>query len=68
MTFSARFQVTEVDVKDGLIRATAQVDNGTLTQNTEHATGMELWVTVDPDHETALKPGDVIDAHGHFTG
>jgi hypothetical protein len=67
MTFTAKFKITEVDTKDGLVRATASIEDGTLTQNTEHATGMELWVTLDPEHETQLKTGDEISAHGHFT-
>jgi len=66
MTFSARFKITEVDGKDGLVRATAKTEDSTLTQNTEHATGMELWVTLEEGHETQLKTGDEISVHGHF--
>lgn len=68
MTFSARFTVVEVNVEDGLVRAQAQTEDGSLTQNTEHATGMELLVHIDAEHETTVKTGDVITASGHFTG
>ena len=66
MTYTARFKVTEV--KDGHVRAVASVEDGTLTQNTEHVTGMELIATVAPDHETQIKVGDEISGHGHFSG
>lgn len=66
MTYTARFQVTEV--ADGKIRAKASVEDGTLTQNTEHVTGMELLCSVDEGHETQIKVGDEISGHGHFSG
>lgn len=65
MTWSARFKVTEVS--DGHVRAVATVDDGTLNQNTEHATGMELLVTIDPEHETPIKVGDELPGQGHFS-
>lgn len=65
MTWSAQFRVTEV--KDGHIRAVASVEDKTLNQNTEHATGMELLVTIDPDGTTEIKVGDTLPASGHFT-
>jgi hypothetical protein len=66
MTWNARFKVTEV--ADGHVRAVASVEDGTLNQNTEHATGMELLVSIDPEHETSIKVGDEIPGYGHFTG
>lgn len=65
MTWSARFKVTEV--ANGHVRAVASVEDGTLNQNTEHATGMELVVSIDPAHETQIKVGDELPGHGHFT-
>jgi hypothetical protein len=64
MTWSAQFKVTEV--KDGHIRAVASVEDGSLKQNTEHATGMELLVTIDPAAETQMKVGDILPGYGHF--
>jgi hypothetical protein len=66
MTWSARFNVTEV--ADGKVRATASVEDGTLSQNTEHATGMELLISIDPEHETQVKVGDELPVYGHFSG
>lgn len=68
MTFSARFKVQ--DVSDGPapidILAVAEVEDGSLTQNTEKAQSMELRIQIDAD-ETVVKVGDVITASGHFT-
>lgn len=68
MTWSARFKVE--DVSDGPapinVLAVARVEDGSLTQNTEKASVMELRVTIDAD-ETALKIGDEITGNGHFT-
>lgn len=68
MTWSARFKVE--DVSDGPtpinVIAVATVDDGSLTQNTEKASGMTLRITIDAD-ETQLKIGDEITATGHFT-
>lgn len=67
MTFQARFKVQ--DVSDGPapinVLAVAEVEDGSLTQNTEKARSMELRIVVDAD-ETAVKVGDVITASGHF--
>lgn len=69
MTFSARFRIQ--DVGDGPrpidILAVAAVDDGTLTQNTEHAQNMELRIQLDAD-ETSLAEGDTLLVTGHFTG
>ena len=72
MTFTARFTVQDVsdspgplDVLDVL--AVAHVDDGTLTQNTEHASSMELHIVIDGD-ETRVKVGDTIQVTGHFDG
>lgn len=69
MTFSARFTVQ--DVADGPapidVLAVARVDDGTLSQNTEHATSMSLHIQLDVD-ETRVKAGDVITVTGHFEG
>lgn len=65
MTWSARFRVTEVT--EGHVRAKASVADGTLNQNTEHATGMELLVTIDPEHKTAIDVGDELTGYGHFS-
>lgn len=68
MTFTARFKVQ--DVGDGLtpidVLAVAEVEDGSLTQNTEKARSMELRIVIDAD-ETAVKVGDVITVTGHFT-
>jgi hypothetical protein len=67
MTWSARFQVQ--DVSDGPapidVIAVAQVEDGTLIQNTEKAKSMELRIQLDTD-ETAIKIGDEITGSGHF--
>lgn len=67
MTWSARFKVTEVG--DGpapiKVRAVASVEDGSLSQNTERATAMELHVRLDAD-ETSLAVGDEITGSGHF--
>lgn len=69
MTFSARFKVQ--DVGDGPapidVLAVAEVEDGSLTQNTEKARSMELRIQIDAD-ETTIKVGDTITAQGHFTG
>ena len=66
MTYSAQFKVTEV--ANGHIRAVASIAEGTLNQNTEHVSGMEILCTVDEGHETQIKVGDLITGSGHFTG
>ncbi len=68
MTFTARFKVQDVGEGPAPINvlATAEVEDGTLTQNTEKARSMELRIVIDAD-ETAVKVGDVITATGHFT-
>lgn len=66
MTWSARFQVTEV--ADGKIHAEAKVEDGTLNQNTEHVTSLEMVATVEDGHETAVQVGDTVTGSGHFSG
>lgn len=67
MTFQARFKVQDVSEGPAPINvlAVAEVDDGTLTQNTEKASTMELRVLIDAD-ETTIKVGDTITASGHF--
>lgn len=67
MTWSARFKVTEVGAGPAPIdvRAVASVEDGSLVQNTEQATVMELHVQVNAD-ETSLAVGDEITGSGHF--
>ena len=69
MTFSARFTVQDVSDGPGPIDvlAVAQVDDGTLTQNTEHATSMGLTIVIDGD-STRLQVGETIQVTGHFDG
>ena len=69
MTFSARFTVQDVSDSPGPIDvlAVAQVEDGTLTQNTEQASSMELHIVIDGD-ETRVKVGDTIQVTGHFDG
>jgi hypothetical protein len=68
MTWSAQFRVQ--DVGEGPrpidVIAVASVEEGSLTQNTEHVKSMELRLQIDAD-ETQLKEGDVLPAYGHFT-
>lgn len=68
MTWQAKFKVQ--DVSDGPapidILAVASVEDGSLIQNTEHATSMELRIVLDTD-ETQIKVGDEITGSGHFT-
>lgn len=66
MTWSAKFEVTEV--KDGHVRAVASVEDGTLNQNTEHATGAEILFSLEDGVEPKIKVGDVITGSGHFDG
>lgn len=69
MTFTARFNVQDVSDGPGPIDvlAVAQVDDGSLTQNTEHATSMELHMVIDGD-STRVSVGDTIQVTGHFDG
>lgn len=68
MTWSARFKVQ--DVSDGPapidVIAVASVEDGSLNQNTEKASSMELRIQLDTD-ETSIKIGDEITGSGHFT-
>jgi hypothetical protein len=69
MTWSARFKVAEVDVRESgvsEVHAVASVEDGTLTQNTERATRLELFARIEG--ETSLAVGDEITGSGHFTG
>lgn len=66
MTYTAKFRVDEV--ADGKVHAVAKVEDGTLTQNTEHVTRMELTAFVEEGHETQMKVGDEISGQGHFSG
>lgn len=67
MTFSGKFKIQ--DVSNGPapidILAVAEVEDGSLSQNTEKARSMELHVVIDSD-ETKLKIGDFININGHF--
>jgi len=67
MTYNANFKVQ--DVGDGPapinVLAVAEVEDGTLTQNTEKARSMELRILIDAD-TTTIKVGDTISAYGHF--
>ncbi len=67
MTFTARFKVH--DVSDGPapidVLAVAEVEDGSLTQNTEKARSMELRIVIDAD-ETSLSEGDTLHVTGHF--
>lgn len=67
MTFQARFKVEDVGEGPAPINvlAVASVDDGTLTQNTEKASAMELRILIDAD-ETSIAIGDEITASGHF--
>lgn len=68
MTWSAKFKVQDVSEGPAPIDviAVASVDDGSLVQNTEKASSMELRIRIDAD-ETMLKPGDVITGSGHFS-
>ena len=68
MTFSARFKVQDVGEGPAPINvlAVAEVEDGSLTQNTEKAHSMELHILIDAD-ETTIAVGDTITASGHFT-
>lgn len=67
MTWNAKFKVQ--DISDGPsplnVLAVATIEDGSLVQNTEKATSMELRVVIDAD-ETAIKVGDEISGSGHF--
>jgi hypothetical protein len=76
MTWSAQFEVTEVE--DGKIVAKASTVNehpdqvaslefGKLSQNTEKAKRMTLIVDLEDGAETQIKVGDTMTASGHFT-
>lgn len=69
MTFSARFKIDDVGEGPAPINvlAVAEVEDGSLTQNTEKARSMELRILLDAD-ETSLAIGDVITVSGHFVG
>jgi hypothetical protein len=75
MTWSAQFEVTEVE--DGKIIAKASTVNehtdqvatlefGKLSQNTEKVVRMTLISELEPDTETQVKVGDTFNASGHF--
>ncbi len=68
MTWQAKFKVQEVVTGPLPIKvlAVASVDDGSLVQNTEKATSMELNIVLDGD-ETTIKPGDEITGSGHFS-
>lgn len=67
MTWSARFVVEDVGNGPSPINvlAVARVEDGTLNQNTEHATVMELNILIDAD-KTSIKIGDELIGSGHF--
>lgn len=73
MTWTAQFEVTEVD--GGTVKAEASTkpgssdrqEYGTLTQNTEKAVRMRLEIDFEDGVEPKLKVGDKIPGHGHFS-
>lgn len=76
MTWSAQFEVTEVE--DGKIIASASTLNehpdqvaslefGKLSQNTEKAVRMTLIVDLEKDVETKIVVGDKFTASGSFS-
>ncbi len=68
MTWQAKFKIQEVGEGPAPIDvlAVADVANGSLIQNTENVSSMELRLVVNTD-QTSLKVGDEILANGHFT-
>lgn len=68
MTWTARFKVEDVGEGPAPINilAVARVEDGTLIQNTEHATVMELNILLDVN-ETSIKIGDEITGSGSFS-
>lgn len=68
MTWQAKFTIKDVSEGPGPINvlAVASVEDGTLNQNTEKASSMELRVVIDAD-ETTLAVGDQITGSGHFS-
>ncbi len=68
MTWQAKFKVQDVSNGPAPINvlAVASVDDGSLVQNTEKATSMELVIVLDVN-ETSIKPGDEITGSGHFS-
>jgi hypothetical protein len=72
MTWSAQFEVTEVDGLKAVAKASTQPGStdshevGTLIQNTEHAVRMELHVEFEEGTEVTLQVGDKISGQGHF--
>jgi hypothetical protein len=74
MTWSAQFEVTEVDgqtVKAEASRkggSAGRQEYGTLTCNTEgEVTRMRLEIDFEGDAPEGLKVGDKLEGHGHFT-
>ncbi len=69
MTWSAKFKVQDVSEGPAPINvlAVANVEDGSLVQNTEHARSMELRIVLDTD-ETRVAVGDEITGWGHFVG
>lgn len=74
MTYTAQFEVTEVDGQKVTAKASTKggsedsVEVGTLTQNTEHAIRMTLLIDIEEGYEVNLKVGDKISGQGHFNG
>lgn len=74
MTWTAQFEVTEVADGRAVAKASTKPasedggEYGTLTQNTEKVTRMELHLEFEEGVEPALQVGDKISGHGHFTG
>ncbi len=72
MTWSAQFEVTEVDGSKAVAKASTKPGStdvpeyGTLVQNTEHAIRMELHIEFEDGHEPTLQVGDKITGSGHF--
>lgn len=74
MTWTAQFEVTEVEGNKAVAKASTQPSSedqqeyGTLTQNTEQAVRMELHVEFATPDGVKLKVGDKISGQGHFVG
>jgi hypothetical protein len=72
MTFSAQFEVTEVGDGKAVAKASTQPgttdrqEYGTLTQNTERVTRMELRLEFEDGVNPSMQVGDELSVHGHF--
>jgi hypothetical protein len=68
VTWSAKFRIQDVSDGPAPIDILAVAEGDAIIANTEGPIrSMELRMQIDAD-QTALKAGDEISAHGHFTG